>query len=81
MVVGSDIAELLLSTVQQEEAKKVVEVEDIRDDTEGADGDELENEVPSAVDPPVVEPRDEEKLVQQFCSHLLYGHKKDALGT
>ncbi|CAL8143615.1 unnamed protein product [Orchesella dallaii] len=78
-VVGSDIAELLMTAVEGE--KKAIVVEEVRDDVEGKE-DEEETDASVPVEPsppPVAEPKDEEKLVEQFCEHLLYGHKNDAL--
>lgn len=120
MVVGSDIAELLLTTVQQqkqeeqerrtaalqilEEQQQQQQVINNRDSiVEGSDGtDDGGEDGSSAVGkeegegessggeedsasqklpppPPTAPPRDENKLVEEFCSHLLEGHKKDAL--
>ncbi|ODN03346.1 Protein transport protein Sec16A [Orchesella cincta] len=79
-VVGTDIAELLMTAVEEE--KKAIVVEEIRDDVEGREDEEIEDTPAAPIEPtppPVVEPKDEEKLVEQFCEHLLYGHRKDAL--
>lgn len=84
MVVGSDIAELLLTAVQQqqqqleEQRKAEVQVEEV-EKVEG-EGESSGEEDKSPVNVPVAPaPQDEKKLVEEFCEHLLYGHKKDAL--
>lgn len=113
MVVGSDIAELLLNAVEQQkqvlqqQKQSEAQTKEGRDFVEGnlggdsnsapltdkeeGEGESSEEEEsvpiphPPYNNPPLVSsnvpavPKDEKKLVEEFCSHLLYGHKKDAL--
>lgn len=82
MVVGSDVADLLLEVSQQEEKTTTMNTGESRENLEGGENEE-ELEQPPPVEPSIPAPedktRDEDKLVTEFCEHLLHGHKKDAL--